>query len=263
MRCAQCGADLVTGDRHCGRCGAPVSAVGEAGGDTVKLVRGVPVAPQSPSIYGPPIGQETRMGMTEIMEVEPPEKHILGYRPFVPPPPPPQRRRGGCLRVIVIAAVVLIVAILATDLVAHGNIHFLGLGARPSVVATATRPAITCTAQPTKLAASQALVQAQLTSGLRDAATKDYRPVNKVTTIRAGQKIYLTFQIATKKAGTAGAEFCTKDQRLQGTLAVPANSNGRYAEFSAPLTSADVGASVATLTWDGAVAATRPFTITP
>lgn len=261
MRCAQCGADLVAGDRHCGRCGTPVP-VGEAGGDTIKLVRGVPVAPQAPSVYGPPIGQETRMGVTEIMEVEPPEKRILGYRPFVPPPPPPPRRRGGCLRVVVIAAVLLILALVATDLVAHGNVHFLGFGARPSVTATATRPAVTCAVQPVKAAASQALAQAQLTSGLRDAAKKDYRPVDTITTARVGQRVYLTFQITTNKAGTVGVEFCTKGEKLDGTLSVPAKSNGRYAEFSALFTRTDVGASVATLTWDGAVAATKTFTIT-
>jgi hypothetical protein len=263
MRCAQCGADLVAGDRHCGRCGAPVpvaGVAGEAGDDTVKLVRGVPVGPQAPSVYGPPIGQDTRMGVTEILEVEGPEKHILGYRPFVPPPPPP-RSRVGCLRGVVIAAVVLLVALVATDFVAHSNVHFLGLGARPTVTATATRPAVACAVQPTKAAAAQALVQAQLTSGLRDEAKKDYRPVDNISAVRVGQKVYLTFQIATNKAGTVGVEFCTKNEKLTGTLAVPAKSNGRYAEFSAVFTSADVGASVATLTWDGAVAASKPFTI--
>ncbi|MGZ3599772.1 MAG: hypothetical protein ACXWQ5_08645 [Ktedonobacterales bacterium] len=261
MRCAQCGADLVAGDRHCGRCGAPVPVAGETEGDTVKLVRGVPVGPQAPSVYGPPIGQETRMGVTEIMEVEGPEKRILGYRPFVPPPPPP-RRRAGCLRGVVIAALVLLVALVATDVVAHGNVvHFLGFGARPTMTATATRTAVTCAVQPAKAAASQALVQAQLTSGLRDEAKKDYRPVDNVTTVRVGQRVYLTFQIATNKAGTVGLEFCTKAGKVEGTLAVPAKSNGRYAEFSAVFTGADVGASAATLTWDGAVAASKAFTI--
>lgn len=260
MRCAQCGADLVAGDRHCGRCGAPVPLTGEAGSDTIKLVRGVPVGPQSPSVYGPPIGQETRMGVTELMEIEPPEKHILGYRPFVPPPPPPPRR-AGCLRVVAIAAVVLLLALVATDIVAHGNVLFAGFGARPAASATATQPANTCVAQPAKAAASQALTHAQLTSGLRDVAKKDYRPVDNISTTRVGQAVYLTFQIATSKAGTVGVEFCTKGRKLEGTLAVPAKSNGRYAEFSAVFTNADVGASVATLTWDGAVAASKAFTV--
>ncbi|HEX8037021.1 MAG TPA: zinc ribbon domain-containing protein [Ktedonobacterales bacterium] len=259
MRCAQCGADLVAGDRHCGRCGAPVPVAGEAEDDTIKLVKGVPVEPQAPSVYGPPIGQDTRMGVTEIMEVEGPEKRILGYRPFVPPPPP--RRRAGCLRVVVIAAVVLLVALVATDVVTHGNVHFLGFGARPTMTATATRTAGACAVQPAKAAAAQALVRAQLTSGLRDEAKKDYRPVDNISAVRVGQKVYLTFQIATNKAGTVGVEFCTKSGKVEGTLAVPAKSNGRYAEFSAVFTSADVGASVATLTWDGAVAASKAFTI--
>lgn len=259
MRCAQCGADLVAGDRHCGRCGEPVP-LGETGSDTVKLVRGVPVGPQAPSVYGPPIGQETRMGVTELMEIEPPEKHILGYRPFVPPPPPPPRR-AGCLRVVAIAAVVLLLALVATDIVAHGNLHFAGFGARPAATATATQPAVTCVAQPTKAAASQTIAHVQLTSGLRDEAKKDYRPVDNISVVRVGQTVYLTFQIATSKAGTIGMEFCTKRGKLEGTLAVPAKSSGRYAEFSAAFTSADVGTSVATLTWDGAVAATKTFTI--
>ncbi len=203
------------------------------------------------------------MGMTEIMEVEPPDRQILGYRPFVRPTPPAQHRRGGCLRIVAIAAVVLVLALLATDIIAHGNIHIFGLGTHPSATAISTRPAVNCLAQPTKPAASQALVHVQLTSGLRDAATKDYRPVDTVTTIRAGQKIYLTFQIATNKAGTVGAEFCTKSGKLPGTLTVPAKSSGRYAEFEAIFTSADVGTSVVTLTWNGAVAATRTFTIKP
>lgn len=203
------------------------------------------------------------MGMTEIMEIEPPDRQILGYRPFVPPQPPSQRRRSGCLRIAAIAAVVLVLALLATDIVAHGNLQFFGLGAHPSATAISTRPAVNCTAQATKPTASQALVHAQLTSGLRNVATKDYRPVDSVTTIRAGQRIYLTFQIATNKAGTVGAEFCTKSEKLPGTLAVPARSSGRYAEFEAVFTSEDVGTSVATLTWNGAVAATKTFTIKP
>jgi hypothetical protein len=259
MRCAQCGMDLVPEDRHCGRCGAPVP-VGEPGSDTVKLVRGVPVASQAPSAYGPPIGRDMQMGVAEITEAEPPQKRILGYRPFVPPPPPPIRRRGGCLRIVVIVAALVILALVATDLVAHGNVHFLGIGTHPIATSTPS-PAVSCTAKPVTAAASQALAHTQLTSGLRDAAKKDYRPVDNVTTVHVGQRVYLTFQITTNKAGTVGLEFCTRGEKIEGTLAVPAQSNGRYAEFSARFTAADAGVSVATLTWDGAVAATKAFTI--
>lgn len=111
--------------------------------------------------------------------------------------------------------------------------------------------------------AAKALTHVQLTSGLRDAGAHDYRPVNTVSTFHRGQTGYVTFQVATSEAGTVGVQFCAAAERVSGSFGVPAASVGRYGEFSARFGDRDMGQGYVTLAWNGTVAATVPFTVSP
>jgi hypothetical protein len=130
-------------------------------------------------------------------------------------------------------------------------------------IPTATSP-VACTIAIVDPAAAAALANAQLTTGVRDAAKQDYRPIDSVTRFTAGQPAYLTFKIITAQAGTAGVSFCTPSGSLPGSLDVPAGSAKRYAQFSTRFLPQDAGsAGVVTLTWNGAIAASLSFTVDP
>ncbi len=118
----------------------------------------------------------------------------------------------------------------------------------------------TCLVAPVAAAAKE-LTQATLTTGLRAPETQDFRPVDSVTIFHAGHRAYITFLVATATAGTVGVTFCTPAGQIPGALDVPARSNGHYAQFSVVLDAVHAGPGVVTLTWDGAVAASLPFTV--
>jgi hypothetical protein len=110
-------------------------------------------------------------------------------------------------------------------------------------------------------AAAQALAHAQLTTGVRDEQSQDFRPVDNVSSFHAGSRAFITFAVGTQDGGTAGVTFCTPLGLFPGTLTIPPGSRGRYAQFSLVTPQEALGGGVATLTWNGAVAASLPFTI--
>ncbi len=111
-------------------------------------------------------------------------------------------------------------------------------------------------------AAAQALSHAQLTTGVRDEQTQDFRPIDDVSSFHASARAFITFAVGTLDGGMAGVTFCTPVGTFPGTLTIPPDSRGRYAQFSLILPKGALGAGVVTLTWNGAVAASLPFTIT-
>jgi hypothetical protein len=130
-------------------------------------------------------------------------------------------------------------------------------------VPTATSQ-VACTIAIVDPAAAAALSNAQLTTGVRDAAKQDYRPIDSVKRFTVGLPAYLTFKIATAQAGTAGVSFCTPSGALPGVLEIPAGSQERYAQFLTRFAPQDAGSvGVVTLTWNGAVAASLAFTVDP
>jgi hypothetical protein len=131
-----------------------------------------------------------------------------------------------------------------------------------SATGTATLPAH-CPALAAQSSAAATLKGAQMTTGVRDAARKDYRPIDAATEYRVGQDAYLTFQIATKQAGTVNVEFCTASRSVNGKLAVPANSLGRYGEFSVHFAEADIGPGVAILAWNGSAVTGVRYSVRP
>jgi hypothetical protein len=118
-----------------------------------------------------------------------------------------------------------------------------------------------CSAPEIVPSAAATLSHVQMTTGLRDPAARDFRPVDNVTSFRVGQRAYITFQIATPQAGTVDATFCTAAGNFPGTLAIPAKATGLYGQFSIDLTTESAGPGLATLRWDGAPAASVAFTV--
>jgi hypothetical protein len=181
-----------------------------------------------------------------------------------------RKRRAGLFSLLVL--VILVIAGLAIGVgaqraggLARDALPFLFPAATATFtqeIPTATSPVV-CTGAAVDPIAAGALTNAQLTTGVRDASKQDYRPIDSVTQFTAGQQAYLTFRIATAQAGTVNVSFCTRSGVVPGTLEIPAGSQERYAQFSTQFLTQDAGAAVVTLTWNGAVAASLPFTVYP
>lgn len=264
MQCAACGATVAAGAMHCGACGA-LAARTTRPPRLSRPASGIPTEPYVISSYGAPVAADAHVPVAE-----PPPGTVAirrpGYRPIVPPPPPKPHQRG-CLWALVRTVVVLaLVAGAALGLRAYGpRLLSAGLVRIGSPTHTQRTPVPTavpaCAPAPVDHAAAAALGHAQMATAVRNAAGQDYRPANNVVTFAPGQEAHLTFEIATAQAGTAAVTFCTPTGQLTGSLSVPAHSAGRYAEFSARVTAAQAGTGVATLTWNGAVAANVAFTV--
>lgn len=257
---------MVAGATVCQVCGHPVPS---AEMSTQRKQAGLPAGRYVPSVYGPPVRPDVVPRASE-MEAEAPPRRTFGYRPVDLPPPPPER--GGSLRRrlvrLLLVALVLGVAVTAVAfakgaLPPHAAPAPSGKAPVVGVRATATTDTgqVCSAAAQVDASAAQALAQAQLTSGLRNAGAHDYRPVNAVSSFHVGQTGYVTFQVATTEAGTASVLFCMPAEQVSGSLSVPAGSSGRYGEFSAQFGARDVGKGHALLTWNGAVAADVPFTV--
>jgi hypothetical protein len=227
---------------------------------------GVPVARFSPTSAGPPIAPEPYLPLTTSEDESPwsarAQRPSARLRIMLPQPSPRRLRLPIGLTVLL---AVLVLAGLAAGVIARDDGLDLQLFLPPASQVQPTDPPPTAT--PACLIgtispdAAAVLSQATLTTGLRDPAAQDYRPVDSVTAFQAGQRAYITFQIATTQAGIAGVTFCTPAGQIPGILEIPAHSNGHYAQFSLPLDAATAGPCVVTLTWNGAVAASLPFTI--
>lgn len=268
MHCAACGALLPAGARNCGVCGHVVAAAEK---HSARTPAGLPVGRYVPSSYGPPVRPDV-LPQTSAMEAEAPARRAFGYRPVELPPPVKQRGGAGrrtlvrlCLLVLVLGLVVIGTANARGALPLRNP--FGGAGGNGAAVtatrvnATATAAVRACPAVPVNATAAQALAHVQLTTGLRDAAAHDYRPVNSASAFSAGQTGYVVFQVVSGAAGTVGVVFCTPQERVVGSVGVPAGSSGRYGEFAARFASGDAGQGRVTLTWNGAVAAEAPFTV--
>lgn len=269
MHCTRCGASLSPGATACAACGQPVTS-GET--QSARSPAGLPVGRYIPSSYGPPVRPDV-VPRASAIENEAPSRRVFGYRPVDLPPPLPAR--GGALRRalwrLCVLALLLVVVLTAVNyargarplnaLFGHTAPHSLPVAAsRPTATATTLA---SCPAVPIDASAARALSHVQLTTGLRNAASHDYRPVNAVSAFQQGQTVYITFQLATEQAGSVGVMFCTSSERITGSLDVLPGSSGRYGEFATQFASGDTGQGRVVLTWNGSGAAQLPFTITP
>lgn len=265
-RCPRCGSAAREDDERCPRCGALLESALAA----PPLVEdaGVPVQRFASSLAGPPTAPEPFAHPDRLPLATNTRPRILSYA-VVRPLARRRKHRAGLLSLLALA--LLVVAGLAVGVgaqrargLARDALPFLFPAATVTFtqeIPTPTSPVACVIAAPDPVAAA-ALVSAQLTTGVRDAAKQDYRPIDSVSRFAVGQQAYLTFKIATAQAGTAGVTFCTPSAAVPGALEIPAGSRERYAQFSTRFAPQDAGRTgVVTLRWNGAVAASLAFTV--
>jgi len=256
MQCAICGERLDEGAHVCPRCGATA-----ASGLRGEVGTGLPTVHLEPSPGGPPVAPDLAIHAAQRPTELPVVRRSRGYSPVVLVRARRRQRSAG--RGAPIAGLALLAAIgLVAGLVARaGGVPLPGFGAagvqQPLPTATAAPP---CLPANVTALAPPPLSHLQLATSVRNLAKHDFHPLDSVTTVHPGQLIYATFEIVTVSPGTAGLSLCTPGQRATGTLDVPTHSANTYAEFTLHFSSTDIGNGVVTLTWNGAVVATQPFT---
>jgi len=265
VRCPRCGSAARGEDERCPRCGALLGAP-LAAPPLATDPSGVPVQAFVFSLAGPPVAPEP-FAHPDRLDLRPRERpRILSYgvvRPLA------RRKRAGLVSILALVGLVISglgIGVWAQATGAHAffTLPFFAAATQipPPATATATVP-IACPLATVDLRAARALTNAQLTTGVRDAARQDFRPIDATTRFVVGQQAYVTFKIATAQPGVAGVSFCAPSGSVPGTLEIPAGSQERYAQFSTRFALQDAGSGVVTLTWNGAVAASLPFTVDP
>lgn len=272
MQCVKCGGSIQPGLDQCPACGSFVDA--RAGGVPLLAgASGIPLAQFTPSTQGPPKSRDPYA--TAAVTYTP--RKVGGYRAVERPAHVvyKQRRRRGFPRAL-LAPVALLVALIGGVAFAGsiGSLPTFGLLATSSgqvgtqaqvplpTMTTATTASPCQNAVPERTAA-HALNQAQLTSRLRNAAKKDYRPTDILTTAHAGQRVYLTFRIGTPLNSSAGVLVCWPQGQDLSAIAIAAHSNGRYAQVPLQIPAGTTGQATAVLTWNDQTAAVVRFTIEP
>jgi hypothetical protein len=265
-------------------CGQPVvhDAALASGAQDATVISYPPVDPFAPTVYGPPIGAEPGIAAPSTYEVDAsyPPKWVGGYVPLAPQPAAEGPRRRGCLPILAgISGLVLVALLIVGAFMASGvqlaGLNFASASSRPTLsgAAPAARPTATlaspCPLAKVSPAASQALAAIQLSAGIvsSDPEHVDLRPVGPTSSFTVGQTIYVTFQFATNQAGMVRGEFCGNDMSgdnvATATQSVPSGYRDGRGEFHllTPLTRANIGLGMVTLTWNGAVAAVLTYTV--
>lgn len=227
----------------------------------------------TPSPQGPPRGGEPYPTPTSIYTPQ----RIRGYRAIESPAHaayiPRTRRRIG--RALILPSL-LVVALVGGVIFAGSAGALSGLGLliapdnhpqpsapMPAVAATATSVPAACLNTTPVQAAALALNHAQLTSGLRNPAKKDYRPTDRLTEAHAGQQVYLTFHIATAAQDDVEVLVCWQQGQTMSEISFAARSNGRYGQVPLQVPSGANGQATAIITWNGQTAAVVYFLVEP
>lgn len=234
---------------------------------------GIPVEGFEPSREGPPRAREAHpFGWREGTYAGAPrlESRMVSYHPVTLPPIKlaDRSRVGGWVATALLGLALLVVAGVVVTLVFQYG--WLGLVSHSHTSPGASR-GVTTAASSTcprvstyTLATPARLDQVDLTTGLRDSAEHDYRPIDNVASFIAGERGYVTFRIATNQTGNISIRFCLPSRMVLGTLAVPADSEGRFGEFEVDFTRSDIGHGEAILYWgalEDGVSAIVHFTV--
>jgi hypothetical protein len=283
MQCVKCGRPLQPFDTVCPLCGQPVardaSMPALAGTEDATVISAPPVDPFAPTVYGPPVAAGPGIAPQHPLEADPsyPPKWVGGYVPLAPLPAGQERRRLGWLPAVAAVTGLALVACLMVGAFLASGVQLAGLnmpgvasrsgGTGPQQPASALDA--TCPTAVVNPAAKQALADEHLSTGIvsSDPSHIDLRPIGTTSTFRVGQTIYVTYQFATNQAGTVRGEFCANDMSgdnvATASQSVPSGYRDGRGEFHliTPLTTANLGRGVVTLTWNGAVAAVLVYTV--
>jgi hypothetical protein len=286
MQCVNCGRPLRPDETICPNCGEPVLRSGEdTPGEAVSSAAlpfrsahpsGPPVDPYAPTIYGPPVGPDRYAAAYSPSGTPPASRRVTGYTPVQPLPPlQAPRRRSRWLRGLAAASALCLVILLFVGALAASGQRIAGIDlgfgrgqpTRPKTLAPTATAAPNCPAPAVDPRAAQALSQIQLSTGVRDAAHDDLRPVDNVSSFSPGQYIYVTFQVTSNDAGTIVASFCATGMpagspatKIQNVPAGYMNAHGEF-HLQQPFVAANAGPGLVLLQWNEAVAAVLPFTV--
>lgn len=235
MGCSACGARVGLGARFCPACGSLVMpAPDEASAHAASPPPDVP--------YDPATRSTAVLGAWRSAYV--------GDR--ATPSAVSAPRAGGRPPhiALLLIALSLLLAFVATPLLAGAVPHSPPAAAR-SVCAQAIDPG-----------AASSIAHATLASSIRTAGHA-YEAAASTAQFRAGQAMYVTFEVASSAAGRLDARFCLGSAVIAGTLIVPVGSLGHSGEFLAhlPTTVPPPRAGVVVLLWNGDVATRLPFTV--
>ncbi|HEV7128623.1 MAG TPA: hypothetical protein VGN32_14430 [Ktedonobacterales bacterium] len=287
MQCQNCGRPLLPADAVCPLCGSPVST---PGGD--QLTDEMPARPRAGAFQvGTPedpfanttyeVFGGSQVG-APVAAPAPPLVLAAGAGPATRWPAPPTARGhpGRWLPLFAVCCAFCVVgALVAGALVASGQLAggvMLGLGGvaprasqaahptHPVGFPTATARARTlCPLAPVDSRAAQALANVQLATGVQ--SPQSDVPLDRVTTFHVGQTVYVAFELATNASGTLTGTICANGTLAAKALSVQAGQLHRRGEFNlaTPLTAVQAGPGAVVLTWNGAVAATLPFAVSP
>lgn len=243
MSCAVCGEETLAGALFCHACGS--------------LVEPVPMLPAraaSAHASRPAPGRS-----------DPPPSNVLHSRPSGVLPRarpasastsrPPRRRGWGPAWSPLVAMAVLVLLLL------------VALAASPMLVGLVARMPGAVIAQsclePLDPRAGAAIRDPLLAAAVQREGGA-FLPVVPTRTFHAGQRMFLTFQLATQAKGRLDARFCIASAVITGSLGVSPDLAGHTGEFSVSLpTSMPAGtvSCVAVLLWNGRIAARLPFSV--
>ena len=194
LHCTNCGTVLQPGVANCTNCGAPVIQTPAAGAASYAPTIAVPPQGTPPPVansyanagYVPPVGQPAQPNYGY------PQGQAQGGYPPVPgsyvvaPAVPKKRSRIGLI-IGIIGGVLLLACVGIVLLVPKGTTTGTSGGTTPAATPTIKTPS----GQAIVPAAAAIVSNAKTTS----AVDADYNPTSPTTTFKAGDKVYVTFNI--------------------------------------------------------------------
>ncbi|MBA3825449.1 MAG: hypothetical protein H0X24_16315 [Ktedonobacterales bacterium] len=259
MRCAGCGRTLTEGNAVCLHCGTPVTPGSQAKTVEVALLP-EPVPLSGGENWAPSYGTPASpYGATNVLTPPPPPTSASSLFDNLPPYPNskvlPQRRMP--MRAMLLAGLVALIALAVSfGLISrvHANPHAAS-GGELSGSSSSLPVSARCVLPALDPAAAGNVMNPQLTSGLRDVAHKDFRPVNNTVLFNVGQTIYVTFTVASNAAANLTADWCWgaagNTSHYQLAVNHSQNVNGYFNLRN--LDAAAVGTGVMVLRWNDAV----------
>lgn len=285
MHCAGCGQTLTEGVSVCLECGTPVPPGYAAKRAEVALLPD-PVPPSgdtwSDAFRAPPTSPYQ-------------QKYNEFSAPTTPPPPPiyaghgttdygvglasddpyhtgPYQRtvpetmalpRMKRARRFLAVALVLAVALLGVGAFAYARAHANGHSTSGPGGDLASQPGVVCPIPSVDRSLANNLTHDQFTTGLVNAAKKDFRPIDVAYTFHVGQTVYFTFTVASNDSATLTANWCWG--AAGNTSMFPINvdhSLGKDGYFSLRnLDAAAIGNGVLVVRWNDSVVFVGQFTV--
>jgi len=275
MQCTGCGQPLSSKVAVCLHCGTPIprNTRDKQGGKAILSIPAIPDPVLSSGDNWPALGAPT--------------SPYGNYSTNMPPPPPlldnqsismayahniPQSfwlRSRMWIFVLTAMLLVSLVGGFGASLAFAGNLRLPKLNVNGGGAISDhqhTTPTLICKIPPVDPVAAQHVGSVQLTIGLLDPDHKNYAPINDQRQFSIGQAVYVTFSLLTDESGVISPQWCLGTQGVSVApynLTVEKGNKGIGGYLSLKnLDATTIGPSVLIITWNNAIAAVIPFTVT-